>query len=47
MRIAAGPKITTKRDGKMKRARGNVNFTGIFAAVSSALWYLLVLKVSE
>jgi hypothetical protein len=47
MLIAAGPRSTTNRDGKIKKARGITNFIGILAAISSALWYLFVLNISE
>jgi hypothetical protein len=43
--MAAGPRIATNRDGKMKRINGNNIFEGIFAANSSALMYLLDRKV--
>jgi hypothetical protein len=37
MLMIAGPMMTIKRAGKMKRINGNINFTGILAAISSAL----------
>jgi hypothetical protein len=37
MLIIAGPIITMKSAGKINRISGNINFTGIFAAISSAL----------
>jgi hypothetical protein len=35
--MTAGPKIVTKRAGKIKRIKGNTNLTGSLAAISSAL----------
>jgi hypothetical protein len=37
MLIMAGPIMTIKSAGKMNRINGNINFTGILAAISSAL----------
>jgi hypothetical protein len=37
MLIIAGPRITIKSAGKMNKISGNINFTGILAAISSAL----------
>ena len=43
----AGPTATTKKDGKIKSARGNISLVEIFAAFSSALWRRAVRKLSE
>ena len=47
MVMAAGPKMTTRSEGRMKRIKGNTSFTGNLAATSSAFWNLLVLMESE
>ena len=47
MLIAAGPTITAKNVGKIKKTMGISIFTGSLAAISSAFWNRLVRKESE
>lgn len=45
--IAAGPRITTKREGKMQSTSGKSILMAVLAAASSARWRRLVRSVSD
>jgi hypothetical protein len=45
--MRGGPNMTTNNAGKRHMINMIISFKGIFAATSSALRYLLVLKESE
>jgi hypothetical protein len=47
MMMTAGPKVTRKREGKIKKTSGKTSLTEVFAACSSTCWRRWVLRTSE
>jgi hypothetical protein len=45
--MSAGPSVTRKREGKIKKTSGKISLILVFAACSSTLWRRWVLRVSE